>query len=42
MIGQFLAKGFVLKMNPLFFRSILEGLMLISGLALLWMAVIHR
>jgi uncharacterized membrane protein YfcA len=38
MAGTFIAKRFVLKLDAEAFRYILDGLMLISGLAMLWNA----
>ena len=38
MIGAFVAKRFVLKMAPEQFQRLMDGLMLVSGLALLWSA----
>ncbi|MEO8145695.1 MAG: sulfite exporter TauE/SafE family protein [Betaproteobacteria bacterium] len=35
MAGAFIAKGFVLKMDPQRFRLLMDGLMLLSGLSLL-------
>jgi uncharacterized protein len=39
MAGAFVAKRFVLKLDPAQFRLLMEGLMLLSGLVLLWVAV---
>ena len=39
MAGAFIAKRFVLKMEPERFRLLMDGLMLISGLTLLWAAL---
>jgi hypothetical protein len=36
--GTFVAKRFVLKLEPQQFRLLMEGLMLISGMAMLWAA----
>jgi len=36
--GTFIAKRFVLKIEPQQFRLLMEGLMLISGVAMLWAA----
>lgn len=38
MAGSFLAKRFVLKLTPDHFRLLMDGLMLISGLTMLWTA----
>jgi uncharacterized protein len=38
MVGAFAAKRAVLRMSPALFRHLLDGLMLISGLSLLWAA----
>jgi uncharacterized membrane protein YfcA len=38
MIGAFLAKRFVLKMAPEQFRLLMDGLMLLSGVVLIWSA----
>lgn len=38
MIGAFIAKRFVLKMSPEQFRWLMDGLMLVSGMVLLWAA----
>jgi len=39
MIGAFVAKRFVLKMSPTLFQHLLDGLMICSGLSLLWAAI---
>jgi len=39
MAGAFLAKRFVLKLDPDRFRLLMEGLMLVCGLAMLWSAL---
>jgi len=39
MAGAFIAKRFVLKMDAARFRLLMDGLMLLSGLALLWAAI---
>ena len=39
MIGAFVAKRFVLKMSPALFQHLLDGLMVCSGLSLLWAAI---
>lgn len=41
MSGAFLAKRFVLKLEPQGFRLLMDGLMLISGATLLWAAFHH-
>jgi uncharacterized protein len=38
MAGAFIAKRFVLKLDPERFRLLMDGLMLLSGLTLLWAA----
>jgi uncharacterized membrane protein YfcA len=38
MAGAFIAKGFVLRLKPDMFRLIMDGLMLVSGLSMLWNA----
>ena len=38
--GTFLAKRFVLRLEPQQFRLLMEGLMLVSGVAMLWAAAI--
>jgi uncharacterized membrane protein YfcA len=38
MIGAWIAKGFVLRLHPDRFRLLMDGLMLISGLTMLWAA----
>ena len=38
MAGAFIARRFVLKMDAGRFRLLMDGLMLLSGLALLWAA----
>jgi uncharacterized protein len=40
MAGAFVAKRFVLKLEPEHFRLLMEGLMLLSGAVLLWAAAI--
>jgi len=40
MAGSFIAKRFVLKMDPARFRLLMDGLMLVSGLTLLGAAII--
>lgn len=39
MVGAFIAKGFVLRMGPERFRAMLDGLMVTSGLAMMWNAI---
>jgi uncharacterized protein len=39
MVGAFVAKRFVLKLEPAQFRLLMEGLMLVSGATMLWAAV---
>ena len=39
MAGAFIAKRFVLKMDPDIFRRILDGIMIAAGLSMLWNAV---
>ena len=39
MVGAFIAKRFVLRMEPERFHLLMDGLMLISGLTLLWAAI---
>jgi uncharacterized protein len=39
MIGAFVGKRGVLRMSPALFRHLLDGLMLVSGLSLLWAAL---
>jgi uncharacterized membrane protein YfcA len=38
MVGSFVAKRFVLRLSPDRFRVLMEGLMLVSGIAMLWRA----
>ena len=38
MAGSFIAKRFVLKLDPERFRLLMDGLMLVSGLTMLWAA----
>lgn len=38
MAGAFVAKRFVLKMDPGLFRLVMDGLMILSGLSMLWNA----
>jgi uncharacterized membrane protein YfcA len=42
MAGAFIAKRFVLRLEPHAFRLLMDGLMLLSGLALLWAAYFAR
>ena len=37
-VGTFLAKPFVRRLDPQHFRWMMDGIMLVSGIALLWMA----
>jgi uncharacterized membrane protein YfcA len=39
MAGSFLAKRFVLKLDPGHFRLLMDGLLLLSGLSMLWAAL---
>jgi hypothetical protein len=39
MIGSFIARHFVLRLNADSFRLLMDGLMLVSGSTLLWMAI---
>jgi uncharacterized membrane protein YfcA len=39
MAGSFVAKRFVLKLDPQRFRLLMDGLMLVSGITMLWTAV---
>jgi len=39
MAGAFIAKRFVLRLDPNHFRLLMDGLMLVSGLAMLWNAI---
>ncbi|MFZ6646038.1 sulfite exporter TauE/SafE family protein [Undibacterium sp. TJN25] len=38
MTGSYFSKRFVLKLEPDFFRLLMDGLMLVSGVAMLWSA----
>ena len=38
MSGAFIAKRFVLKLEPDLFRLIMDGIMIAAGLAMLWTA----
>jgi uncharacterized membrane protein YfcA len=38
MIGTFIAKPFVQRLDPRHFRWMMDGIMLISGIMLLWTA----
>jgi uncharacterized protein len=40
MVGAFIAKRFVIKLEPGQFRLLMEGLMLASGAAMLWTAAV--
>lgn len=40
MFGAFIAKRFVLKLEPDMFRLIMDGIMIAAGLSLLWTAII--
>src|SRR5207245_471092 len=37
-VGTFIAKPFVRRLDPQHFRWMMDGIMLVSGIALLWMA----
>jgi uncharacterized membrane protein YfcA len=39
MAGAFIAKGFVLRLDPGTFRAVLDVLLFVSGLAMLWNAI---
>jgi uncharacterized membrane protein YfcA len=39
MVGAWIAKGFVLRLHPDRFRLLMDGLMLLSGLTMLWTAL---
>jgi hypothetical protein len=39
MAGTYVGKAFVVRINPHAFSLILDGLMLCSGLSLLWAAI---
>jgi uncharacterized protein len=39
MVGAWIAKGFVLRLDPDRFRLLMDGLMLLSGLTMLWTAL---
>jgi uncharacterized protein len=39
MAGAFIAKRFVLRMEPAVFRVVMDGLMIVSGLSMLWNAI---
>jgi uncharacterized membrane protein YfcA len=41
MTGAFLSRSVVLRMSPMLFRLVVDGLMLASGLSLLWAAFVH-
>ena len=36
--GAFIAKRFVLKMDPNVFRLVMDGIMLVAGVAMVWNA----
>jgi uncharacterized protein len=38
MAGAFIAKGFVLRLDPSVFRTVMDVLLLVSGLIMLWNA----
>ena len=38
MLGAFIAKRFVLRLDPNVFRLLMDGIMLAAGLSLLWTA----
>jgi uncharacterized membrane protein YfcA len=38
MLGAFIAKRFVLQLEPDVFRLIMDGIMIAAGLSLLWSA----
>ena len=38
MVGAFIAKRFVLKLDPDVFRLVMDGIMLAAGLSMLWNA----
>ena len=40
--GSFIAKRFVLRFDPERFRLLMDGLMLVSGIAMLWTAAVPR
>jgi uncharacterized membrane protein YfcA len=40
MAGAFIAKRFVLRLEPDVFRLVMDGIMLAAGLFLLWQAAI--
>ena len=39
MFGAFIAKRFVLKLDPDMFRLVMDGIMLVAGLSMLWTAL---
>ncbi len=39
MFGAFIAKRFVLHLQPHMFRLLMDGIMLVAGLSLLWNAL---
>jgi hypothetical protein len=38
MAGAFIAKPFLLKLNPDLFRLVMDGIMIASGLTMIWNA----
>ncbi len=38
MAGTFIAKPFVLKINPELFRTVMDGMLLVAGIAMFWTA----
>jgi len=40
MVGAFVAKRFVLKLDPDMFRLVMDGIMLVAGLSMLWTALV--
>jgi uncharacterized membrane protein YfcA len=38
MFGAFIAKRFVLRMEPEVFRLVMDGIMIVAGAAMLWNA----
>jgi uncharacterized protein len=38
MFGAFIAKRFVLKLEPEMFRRVMDGIMLVAGVSMLWNA----
>jgi uncharacterized protein len=39
MIGAFVAKRFVLRLDPDVFRLVMDGIMLVAGLSMFWNAL---